>query len=1441
MIKRNKMSRAQWRAYRKRLVAGACCLTLAAANIVVPSGMNSYITGGYTVMAASASIDSNTVMVNVSELEIVGQKITYTITEDGTYCLYGSNLRNDTRVPTQIVVAKGVKANLILDGLNITNVDGSYGVECGDEDVLGTTPMLIYGTAALTVLNDSVISGNFKAGGAIIIAEDASLSIDESEHTLTVTGSSKYTSGIRVQGSFYMNGGNIVATGGRFAPGIFPLGEKSQVIINDGSVIATGGEDAAGIGNYGWGTKSGTITINGGNVQATGGNLAAGIGNGAHNDQFCKKITITGGFVQATGGEQWATGIGNTGGARQTCEGIFISGGTVIAKKSNNVSVDIGLVDEARCSAPVVITGGNVTGTTESAYTTNGETLVSARKIQLTDILTKTKIYRITAYVKDTSGTITKTYDYGTKDMITDETGKLSLYLPADVTDIDIIAEGMLYGGYTGAISGESAVVSGDVVQLSKTYTPKKVTYRSADDNSILGTEYSNKNGETKLISSTPEYDYSSFSVGVNVFDGTGITEDTDVSVAISKHEYTVTYKGEYAGTSKVYYGGTTTLPEGANDQTLIFLNENGMTFTGENITKDITVTALKGIKNETGSYYTISTEVELQNFRDMVNSGMVFLNGMLMADIDVRGIEPLWVPIADTSSCSYRGIFDGLGHQVTMDIMDDIAEARAFFSYLGDGCVIKNLSTAGTITAYKKYSGGIAGCVPNAGKVTIQNCGSIMVITFLPGGDATVGGILGLSSGDVVMENCYFGGTMQSAPPFEDGEAVPAPALQGQGGLLGWNNGTLKANNCYVAASFSISDFPGENFSRNGAQLTNCYYYNAYEFSTQGIPATIEDLSSAKMAWSLNTTNGTTMNSGVWAQYTGPIFAKEEYKAVYRISLLKDGVSYEACPYLYTKSDGTLPLSGITTPEGFEFAGVLSDGKTVSATTVFSSDSVMNYGITETVSHAKSRLETLCNTTPTLDTYTTKSVQNYIDAKTHATDLIANSAATLEQVTQAIQSIQNATDGFSPANGTVTLSTNLSESGVLSGGGKYATSDAVSITADAVTGYNFTGWYDSANQLVSSNREYEFTYSGENKALTAKYEALGNVSLVVNPGGNFTVNGSAKTGQYTQDWAKGNKITLIADNTDGTFAYWADSNGMVVSRDPEYSFTIGGAVTLSSVYNKILENKTTVIFLTASGQVLSREEYDTSATSITVPDAPSKRGYSFTGWSMDQEAIKVALADNRVITVTPLYTQNSETYTVTVNGGLITSSTAAAEEGKYRIGTNLSLTADVAPSGQKFSHWKDADGKVLSYSKDYYMKVTADTTVEAAFVEDVTKVEMKPTIVITSKDAFQVSGVIKVTFTATRDIPDSFTLVSQGIIVTSDSGIAGSTDNFVLGGNNVKKATGSSTDKKGIVTVNIKTAAGVTWFARGYVIYEDADGNQYTVYSDMKDMAYTL
>ena len=128
----------------------------------------------------------------------------------------------------------------------------------------------------------------------------------------------------------------------------------------------------------------------------------------------------------------------------------------------------------------------------------------------------------------------------------------------------------------------------------------------------------------------------------------------------------------------------------------------------------------------------------DADDFRDMVAGGSY----KLAADITVT--EPY--------ANDFSGTFDGNGHTVTLDITASTANV-GLFSKLADGAVVKNVITAGSVTATGKNNvGGIAGTAD--GNVTIENCKNTASIK----GGKGAGGILGYSepgSGFVTISSC--------------------------------------------------------------------------------------------------------------------------------------------------------------------------------------------------------------------------------------------------------------------------------------------------------------------------------------------------------------------------------------------------------------------------------------------------------------------------------------------------------------------------------------------------------------------------------------------------------------------------------------------------------------------------------------------------------------
>ena len=206
-----------------------------------------------------------------------------------------------------------------------------------------------------------------------------------------------------------------------------------------GTLVANGGTESAGIGltqyeNTAWGGK---LTINGGNVIANGNRTAAGIGgsncfdNGAHRwyGGGCV-VTINGGQVTATGGDSGgnypAAGIGGAGyGAGNS---VTIHGGTVIAKggvasftRSDLLDYKYGWgigwgrmmvtgQDEVK-SLSLTIDGGSVLATTPDEFNVGRQCVT----VNCKDLGVPLKLSGI---------------NYGSRDLYTDNTGKVCLWLP---------------------------------------------------------------------------------------------------------------------------------------------------------------------------------------------------------------------------------------------------------------------------------------------------------------------------------------------------------------------------------------------------------------------------------------------------------------------------------------------------------------------------------------------------------------------------------------------------------------------------------------------------------------------------------------------------------------------------------------------------------------------------------------------------------------------------------------------------------------------------------------------------------------------------------------------------------------------------------------------------------------------------------------------------
>lgn len=229
-------------------------------------------------------------------------------------------------------------------------------------------------------------------------------------------------------------------------------------------------------------------------------------------------------------------------------------------------------------------------------------------------------------------------------------------------------------------------------------------------------------------------------------------------------------------------------------------------------------------------------------------------------AAMDASGSYTLTKDIIVTEpyASDFSGTFDGNGHTVTLDITASTAYV-GLFKTLSGGAVVKNVITAGTVTATGKNNvGGIAGFANTySGDVTIENCKNTAAIT----GNNEVGGILGYCSGSahsVTVTDCANTGTISGTRKLggicgnlENAHFIKNCYNSGTvtgstiGGILGRGAKGVSIENCYnvgniVYSGTNGSAIVGTGYAKKPVEVKNCYALegSAQAFVVNGVNA---------------------------------------------------------------------------------------------------------------------------------------------------------------------------------------------------------------------------------------------------------------------------------------------------------------------------------------------------------------------------------------------------------------------------------------------------------------------------------------------------------------------------------------------------------------------------------------------------------------------------
>ncbi len=828
---------------------------------------------------------------------------------------------------------------------------------------------------------------------------------------------------------------------------------------------------------------------------------------------------------------------------------------------------------------------------------------------------------------------------------------------------------------------------------------------------------------------------------------------------------------------------------------------------------------------------YLISNAEQLAYLAQTVNAGDGFYTeyedseGMyimepkyikLVSDIDLGGVP--FTPIGDPTSwesSSFFGSFDGNGHSIT-----GFTGAYGIFGKTYGDSVnpesdlgrISDLHVYGSVVCDHAVAD-IGGIVSRAQGGIIENCSFTGTVDVENGGFYYIGGVVGEMENGFVF-NCT-----------SDADIKVTDNHRGVGGVIGGAEYTAPlVDGCVNIGDIKIggSMYAGGVIGK-GNNIINSYNSGSITFEH---PDSQVGGVSGYANKVINSYNIGALNGSNPIEY-GSIYGISQSDSVfncYNAGEMNISLAEDNSAYVFTLAYGGENIFALTS----DFpAYIRTDDNTYMDVPVYD-------GMTENEMRSTSFTDTLNAYLSLNNEYT---FEDY-DGNTYARTYFSWKSSAQYPV-------------FGKEEAKVTLEIfSLSESGESVGtvsmtGTEVSFSEGETVELEAVcddVNYRFIGWYanNDLTNVLSSKKCYSFTVTDEIVkkeiyTLTALYEKATLARITVNGGPLFTVEGEEYSSQFIKQYRPSKAITVWAkDETD--FAYWINGDGQIASYEPRYTFIVAYDLTLTAVYNRKLENKYTVIFVSDYGQVMHRQQMTIDdVQSLEIPIVPVKAGCEDGTWSHTKEQIADAMKNGTdVITVTPVYPEIVKTANVTVSGGKISADNTA--EGTYRLNTQVTVKANEPGSGMKFAYWQDTEGNVLSYNEKYTFIVSRDIVLNAVFTESETDDETPGIADIT--DIVKQESVGGISFTATFSAPEGSTVNFAGIVATSDAAKAKnltSANADYIRGNAQDKISGRFTWTKSGVDQE------TYWYVRAYMIYTDKDGIMHTVYSSLVSSKYSI
>ncbi|MBQ2942824.1 MAG: discoidin domain-containing protein [Clostridia bacterium] len=345
------------------------------------------------------------------------------------------------------------------------------------------------------------------------------------------------------------------------------------------------------------------------------------------------------------------------------------------------------------------------------------------------------------------------------------------------------------------------------------------------------------------------------------------------------------------------------------------------------------------------------------------------------------------------------------------------------------------------------------------------------------------------------------------------------------------------------------------------------------------------------------------------------------------------------------------------------------------------------------------------------------------------------------------------------------------------------------------------------------------------------------NIKVTPTTGGNvYIVKGETETPSLGDNVVSANtEVTFKVGNSDQSFfQYWIEANtGKILGNDPSLSVQTTVGKDIKAVFADPDSSEIFVSFYGRDAKSIVSHGYIKKGTAPVTPslDKLYTTGYEFEKW-VDKDGEDVTITDvlNAGKSFYAKYVaKESKQSKITVTNG--------EGSGTYVYDAVVEVTANAAPSGEKFSHWKNSKDEIVSYENPYvFFAPDHDITLTAVYVASGTTVTEEIDIVMTVTED-SVNGINVASFLTTRIVPVELkeTVIETGIIYTKDADETGLTIDKVgatsVNGKAIKVATCDKTASGQYKLTASYYELGIA--ARGFITYVEG-GAVKTVYTEI-------